>query len=106
MRNKPATDTFEGEYTSNPMSNSTQNKGQSEWLHLTFPVEFPDRDINFKLSMYARTIGNVDLSQMQVSGESFPISDGEILRRMFDRRISRPFWSSINRVKRLFSKDE
>lgn len=24
MRNKPATDTFEGEYTSNPMSNSTQ----------------------------------------------------------------------------------
>ena len=26
MRNKPETDTFEGKYTSNPMSNSTQNE--------------------------------------------------------------------------------
>lgn len=44
MRNKPATDTFEGEYTSNPMSNSTQNKCpfcKSELVSLILPSNPP-----------------------------------------------------------------
>lgn len=86
---------------------STQNKDQSQWAKYMIPVQLNDTDLEITIGMYARTDNkNVDLSQMQATGKLIPISDKEILLRMFDRRVSRPFWSLVNRIRSSFSKDE